>query len=225
MKKLFLLAVMALMGSVALNAQNEGDMTMSQLKQVVKERKELAKMSKKAIESKVLKDAKKQAKTLKKEGWKPAVGTLPIEKQLTDFYLRRAEPSIGLPKYLLSQNQSTSTSYTTARKAAEMRARVGLGTMMGAEVSELAEDSGNDVGMGPGDQEAVRKFVDESKQLMQQSIGRTEVIIDMYREINGRTDVWVGLSYDGKRARADILKAFENESAELKGKLSKLLGE
>ncbi len=225
MKKIFLLLVMALMGGVALNAQNEGDMTVNQLKQVVKERKELAKMSKKQIESKVLKDAKKQAKVLKKEGWKPSVGTLPLDKQLTEFYLRRAEPSVGLPKYLLSQNQSSSTSYTTARKAAEMRARVGLGTMMGAEVAELAEDSGNDVGLGQNDREAVRKFVDESKQVMQQSIGRTEVILDMYREVNGQTDVWVGLSYDGKRARADILKAFENESAELKGKLSKLLGE
>lgn len=54
----------------------------------VKERRAQAKMAKNLIEQKVLKDAKKQAKQLKKEGWQPAPGTLPLEKQLTDVYTR-----------------------------------------------------------------------------------------------------------------------------------------
>ena len=47
-----------------------------------KERQELAKASKKELNEKAGKAARKEAKRLSKEGWKTAPGALPLEKQL-----------------------------------------------------------------------------------------------------------------------------------------------
>ena len=52
-----------------------------------KERQELAKASKKELNEKASKAARKEAKRLSKEGWKTAPGALPLEKQLDKSYM------------------------------------------------------------------------------------------------------------------------------------------
>ena len=59
-------------------------------KEIMKERKELHKASKKELNEKASKDARKEAKKLSKEGWKTAPGALPLEKQL-DKYISYAD--------------------------------------------------------------------------------------------------------------------------------------
>ena len=44
-------------------------------KEIIKNRKELAKQTRKQVEANVWKDAKKVAKQLKKDGWKPFPGS------------------------------------------------------------------------------------------------------------------------------------------------------
>lgn len=51
-------------------------------KEIMEERKEIAKLSKKALNEKATKEARKEAKKLKKQGWQIAPGALPLEKQL-----------------------------------------------------------------------------------------------------------------------------------------------
>ncbi|MBQ1816264.1 MAG: hypothetical protein II122_01860, partial [Bacteroidaceae bacterium] len=208
MKKILGYALAFFICSIDVYAQNEVDITTNQ------------EYDKKDILERSLKDAKKHAKLLRKDGWKPAAGTLPIENQLNNLYLRT---NAGMSKYIIGFGEGKSASYTTARKAAVMRARVEIGEKMGAEVAGLAEDAGDDVGLNDTDKENIRQFTDASKQLMSRSIGLTEVVLDIYRETDGKTEVQIQLSYDGKRAKEDILKAFKNESEEMKAKIDKLL--
>ena len=102
MKKTFFMTLIALSISGMSCAQSDTENTAKKQETVqqefVKERREQAKMAKSLIEQKVLKDAKKQAKQLKKEGWQPAPGTLPLEKQLTDVYTRACQNSLILKK-------------------------------------------------------------------------------------------------------------------------------
>ena len=92
MKKTFLMTLIALSISGMSCAQSDTENTAKKQEtvqqQFVKERRAQAKMAKNLIEQKVLKDAKKQAKQLKKEGWQPAPGTLPLEKQLLTSSMR-----------------------------------------------------------------------------------------------------------------------------------------
>ena len=73
MKKTFFMTLIALSISGMSCAQSDTENTAKKQETVqqefVKERRAQAKMAKNLIEQKVLKDAKKQAKQLKKEGW------------------------------------------------------------------------------------------------------------------------------------------------------------
>lgn len=77
-------------------------------KEIMKERKEIAKLSKKALNEKATKDARKEAKRLKKQGWQIAPGALPLEKQLDKSYLMQYEyDENGYQKFLMGEAIST----------------------------------------------------------------------------------------------------------------------
>ena len=225
MKKLLLMFFLTLMCGVTVYGQDSAEMSDAQLRQAAKARREVMKQTRKAIESKCLKDAKKQAKALKKDGWRPAIGTAPMERQLSDYLMRQYEQSGAYPRYITAQGSAISGAYSTARKAAEMRARTGIAATMHAELSELAEDAHSNGELTTADVETITKFMSTGKQLVNQSMGRTEVMLDIYRERDGVVEAWVGVSYDGTRAKADIMREFEGESAELRAKLEQMLGE
>lgn len=63
----------------------------AQSSDVYKERRELMKMSKSALNEKASKAAKKEAKKYVKEGWEVAPGALPIEKQLDKAYMMQQQ--------------------------------------------------------------------------------------------------------------------------------------
>ena len=217
MKKLFLLAVMALMGSVALNAQNEGDMTMSQLKQVVKERKELAKMSKKAIESKVLKDAKKQAKTLKKEGWKIAVGSSPMETQLADLLVKE-RGGAGLPKYIIGRSEALSGSQAAARTIAIARAREEISGIINTKVAGILESTMVNVQTSSTDVATNMTDKSTTKQLIDQSLDNTKIVLQLYREVNNNTQYQIGMAFEDSQAKEILKQVMSGASAEQKAK-------
>ena len=74
-----------------------------------------------------------------------------------------------------------------------------------------------------GEAETIAKTVETSKAMVQQSLGRTDAIMEIYREKDGKAEVQIAVSCDGGRAKAEILKLFGEEEKELKAKLEKLL--
>lgn len=191
--------------------------------QVIEERREVSKLTDQAIEQKAARNAKKQAKELKKSGWKAAPGSQPLDKQLADLLLRQYAMDGNFPKYIIGKSSARAGSYGVARRQAAARARVEIATAMGAEVAALTEVTDANTELSAGEVATVAKMVDTSKQLVQQSIGKTDIIFEAYREINGNTEVQIGLSYDGKLAKQTILSLFDKDNAEIKQKLEKLL--
>ena len=72
-------------------------------KEIIKQRKELAKQTKKSVEANAWKEAKKAAKQMKKEGWKAMPGSPTLETQMNDYLLRRYSQSGNFPKYILEK--------------------------------------------------------------------------------------------------------------------------
>ena len=99
MKRLLMITLMlALVGGVS-QAQSTRDSA--------KERAELIKSSKKQLSQRASRAARKEAKRMKKEGWKTTPGALPLDKQLDKSYLMQYEydenmfPKIG---FLMTRN-------------------------------------------------------------------------------------------------------------------------
>lgn len=110
-----------------------------------------------------------------------------------------------------------------ARKQALTRARVDVASQMKLEIAALTEETDMNTELSAGEVETVAKMVDTSQTMIQQSLGRTEVVLDIMRTTGGKTESQVAVSYDGNLAKETLLSIFEKEDAQIKQKLQDLL--
>jgi hypothetical protein len=91
----------------------------------------IMKNSKKQLKKKSTKTARQEAKQLKKEGWKNAPGTLPLDKQLDNSYAMQQEHTNNFEsKYLMGHASSVARTYDAARMQAMELAKMELASMI-----------------------------------------------------------------------------------------------
>lgn len=223
MKKLiFSILSLALLASTATYAQ----ITKEQLK----ERKELAKATKKQLNEKASKAARKEAKTLTKEGWKVTPGALPLEKQLDRAYMMQYEfDGEGFPQYIMAEAMSTGGNYDAAKMQALELAKQNLAGQIQTEVTALIENTVANEQMDQSQAASITRSVMASKNLISQSIGRVVPVAETYRVVNGNNrEVLVRIAYSMDAAKAVAKKVIkedlEKRGDQLHGKLDQLLG-
>lgn len=192
-------------------------------KEIIKGRKQMAKMTRKQVEANIWKDAKKTAKQLKKEGWKPFPGSPTLEVQQNDMMMRHYELEGNSPRYILGTGTATAKVAGVARKQASTRALADLASNIGAEVASLTENSESNIEYSASEQETIGKMLESGRVLVEQSIGRTDIVFEAYREKGGNTEVLVWRSCDGSAAKSAILKMFNEEQKELREKMERSL--
>ena len=73
-------------------------------------------------EKQITKEAKKEAKKLKKEGWQVPAGAFSMERQLTKAYMLQEETDADYhPKYIIGQAISGGSFYDAAKMQAVIR--------------------------------------------------------------------------------------------------------
>lgn len=222
MKK-FTIFLMSMLVFGAASAQNSDD-----YKAFIKERKAVQKLVKQERDEKVSKEAKKMAKKYTKEGWKVAVGALPLEKQLEKSYTMQYELDMNnsMPKYIRGTGKAISTSYDAAKMHAMADAKVELAGNIQTEVAAIIEERLANHELGKEDAVAISNAVQVSKQVIVQSIGRVITVVECYRELKNKNyEVLVHIYYNGEMA-AEAAKKAVREDLEKKGdKLAKELDE
>lgn len=225
MKKLIMIAMTLIVVCSASFAET------SDVKQIRKERQELRKMSKKELNERATKDARKQAKILKKEGWIVSPGTLPLEKQLDRAYLMEMEYDENLyPKFIMANAQSIGENYDAAKTSALSLAITNLAGQIQTEVSALVENTVANKQLEANDAASIVETVMSSKNLISQSIGRTITVVECYREVKkgGNKEVLVRIAYNGEMAKEATKKAIrvelEKKGQTLHEQLDKVLG-
>ena len=198
MKKQLRIFVLTLIGAMSINSVCAQDFTKSQMKQ-----------------------AKKEAKALEKEGWKVTPGSLSLyEQRLNLVAVQREMDESGMPKWVIGEGKSTGKVYNAARMQSSTVAKTDIASKIETEVAGLAE-----VGLANDEAtlEAVSKALTASKGRFLQKIGRVRTLMECYRDTpNGNVEVLVTIAYpinEGKKKLKESL--YENE--ETKGKLSKSL--
>ncbi len=192
-------------------------------KEIIKERQAMSKLTRKQVEENVWKQSKKQAKEWKKEGWKSSPGTPSLEQQANDAMMYQYEMDGEFPRYIIGRSSAVSSSYAIARKHAIARARLDIASSIQTEVAELIENTDFNTEMSAGEIETAGKIVATGQQLVQQTLGRTNVVFEAYRERNGKVEVMVNVEYEGRAAKSTVMKLFENEGDELRQKMENLL--
>jgi hypothetical protein len=150
----------------------------------------------------IIKDAKKEAKSLKKDGWLVAPGSLPLERQFEDLYsMSREKDESGMPKYILGDAMSPGKTYDAAKMQAIELAKTNLAGLIQTEVTALIESTVGNEQISSDDAESIVSTVRSNKSLIEQSIGRTITVVECYRKLaNGIVEVTVRLAYPSDRA-------------------------
>ena len=196
----------------------------------IKERKEVVKASKEQLNEKASKEARSEAKKLKKAGWDVAPGALPIEKQLDKSFLMQYEYDKEMyPKYIMAEGMSIGGNYDGAKMQALELAKQNLAGQIQTEVTALVENTVANEQMSAEDAVTVTRSISAGKNLISQSIGRTLPIVELYRTLkNGNKEVMVRIAYNGdmakKLAKEAIRKQLAKEGEEKQKKLDELLG-
>ena len=194
-------------------------------KAIIKQRRELAKQTEKSVEANTWKEAKKAAKQMKKEGWKPMPGSPTLETQMNDYLLRRYMLNGNFPKYIVGEGRASAKLPDAARKHALANARVELAGSISYEVTALTEQGTSNNAYTQEEQETLDKMMQSSKSIIQQKMGRTEIIMEAYRVVGNSTEVMVRISADGSVSKAAILSMFKEDQKELRDKLEKSMNE
>ena len=181
-------------------------------KEIMKERKEIAKLSRSALNDKATKDARKEAKKLAKQGWQTAPGALPLAKQLDKSYLML----------------STGENYDGAKIQALELAKQNMAGQIQTEITALVENQVANSQLTAEEASTVTKSVMASKNLISQSIGRVITIVEAYRQLpNKNKEVLVRIAYNSemakKVAKDAVRKSLEEETKSTKDELDKLM--
>lgn len=198
--------------------------------QSAKERQELSKASKKELNEKASKAARKEAKNLTKEGWKTAPGALPLDRQLDKSYMMQYQyDSDGFPQFIMAEAMSTGGNYDAAKMQALELAKQNLAGQIQTEITALIENTVANEQMDQGEAASLTRSVMASKNLISQSVGRVVPVVETYRVVNGNNrEVLVRIAYSQdmakKAAKRAVKKELEQRGDSLHNKLDELLG-
>lgn len=228
MKKI-LLATMIMF--LAVGTMESFAQSTKEYKNKYKARKELMKMDKDFNNEKASKDAKKMAKTMKKEGWLVAPGGMPLEKQIdrSMLFQNQTEDDLLTPKYVWGDATSTAENYDAGKMQALEIARVNLVSSIESQMTQIIDHNRDNKQLKANDAASVISSLGKAKTIVSQKLGQTIPVIEVYRKLkNGNIEVRVQTFYSMDMAREIAKEAIREklleEGKQLDQELDQLIG-
>lgn len=192
-------------------------MTAQSAIELAKDQRELNKINTKMLNQKSTRDARIQARKLKKAGWLVPVGEKTIEKQLTESQLLGEELMVdetGSPtrryiQHTASQVAGTyNAGYAAARNAAVVELAANLKTQVAAAMqAKLDNNQTSSISTV-----TIDKFNQRARAIVDASLTNTRAVVAIYRmHPNNNYEVQVRLAYDKKELAARLKRAMQQE--------------
>lgn len=180
------------------------------------------------IKDKAVKEARKEAKTFKKQGYYVAPGALPMEKQIEKAWMKQyEEDDSGYTKYVVATGNSVAGSQSAAKLQATELAKVELAGTISTQVAALIENSVANNQIANDDAVTVTKMVAASKSIIAQEIGRIITLFEIYRHVGKNVESSVRIAYSSEMAVAAakkvVRKKLEEETDIAHEKLEKMM--
>lgn len=199
-------------------------------KEVIKERKEMQKFTKSELNARASKDARKQARQLKREGWKVAPGHLPLEKQLDRSYQMQYEfEDNGMPKYLYADVMTIGENYDAAKFQALEIAKLELAGLAQTDVVSLVDSRIGNTELSKEQAASIAETVASSKNLIAKKMGRVLTVVECYRTKSTKNQevrlmVFYNAVMAAESAKATIREELAKKGEDLSKQLDQLLG-
>ena len=134
----------------------------------------------------------------------------------------------GYQKFLMGEAISTGENYDGAKMQAMELAKQNLAAQVQTEMTALVENQVANSQLSAEDASSVTKSIMASKNLISQSIGRTIVVMEVYRTLSNKNkEVLIRIPYNSEMAKQvaknAIRKSLAEESSNLSEELNNLL--
>lgn len=188
-----------------------------------------AQLSKKEIK-KIEKTAKKEAKQLKKDGWKVAPGNPSMEMQLTEsFKYQMQKDDEGYDKFIQGEAMTVGQVYDAALFQADNLSKLNLASKMETRVIQIIDNKLANKEISKEDAVSLVTSISASKNLISQRLGQVITPVKMYRDLpNGNVEVRIIAYYSqtmaNKVAKAAMREDLEKEANDLSNRLDDILG-
>lgn len=212
-------AVMMMIAAVDASAQVASK---QQRKQIQKHEKVLNKSMKK----KAIKAARKEAKSLKKQGYVTLLGQLPLDKQLENSWQAAYELDVqGYPYYIMSTQKAVAGNYTAAQMQAMNAAKTDIAGQIETKINQVIETKVTSNEMSRNEANSLTSFVATSKNIISTTLGRVIKLVEIYREPkrSKNVEVQVTLGYSAEIATKEALNALQKSVAVEDVEIMKLL--
>lgn len=218
------IAAAAVLFSIEANAQVA---TKKEYKALDKQEKVLNK----EIQEKAIKDARKEARRLEKEGYKVPVGKLPLAKQIEDSWQAQVTTDAeGVPYYFMATSSTIGSNFTAASMQATNTAKLDIAGQIQTQIASVIEQKIANNEISADNAVAVNSFVSASKSVINNTLGRVIKFVEIYRTLeNGNIEAMVTLGYNTEIAQKEAIKAMQktldSDAEELMKELDALLAE
>lgn len=209
MKKLLSFIIMVVMLAIGAKAQSAADL--------VRQQQELNNIMRKSLNAKPTKDAIKQAKELKKQGWVVPAGERSIEQQITESQFLRAElmsDENGAPtkRFIQHTGMSTAGTYNAAYAAARSNAQVEIANMLETEIAAAVQGKLDNAQQSAVNATTIEKFNQRIKAIVHESLSNSIPVLAIYRVLpNNNFEVQVGIAFDRKEVAARLKRTLQKE--------------
>jgi hypothetical protein len=217
MKTMKFLAVLALL-SFSMNT-----MAQNAFQKKVKENKA-------ALKEKASKDAKDEAKRMKKEGWTVSPGALPLEKQIDRYYayIEQTDDELN-PLYYTGEGRATAENYAAAHMQATELARLNLASSIGTEATGIIDNMIANKMLADDQAASITTYISENKTIFSQKLGRVQTPLVATRQLkNKNKEVMIRMvakvSSVHEIAKDAIRSQLETEGKELSEELKAYFG-
>lgn len=222
MNRLLVSIVMGAMLATGASAQNAASQNAVSL---AKEQQELNNVLRKTLNAKPTKEAKQQAKQLKKQGWIVPAGERSLEQQWTESQLLAAELTAddnGAPtrRFIQHTGFATAGTYNAAYAAARSNAQVEIASMLETKIAAAMQGKLDNAQRDAVNATTVDKYNQRVKAIVDESLNNSIPVLTIYRVLpNNNFELQVRLAFDKKevaaRLKRDLQKELEAEGDEL----------
>ena len=173
------------------------------------------KANKQALKEKASKDARKEAKRLKSEGWTVDPGGLPLEKQCDRWFFYQDDINDDMePNWYTGSQSAIAENFAAAKMQATELARLEIAASIGTEATGIVDNLIANKMLANDQAATITTYMSENKTIFSQKLGRVTQVMVLNRVLkNNFKEVMVRLVYKTSEAK-EIAKQVVREKLE-----------
>ncbi|GHT43429.1 hypothetical protein FACS189438_0580 [Bacteroidia bacterium] len=183
----------------------------------------------KELNRKAIKQARTEAKNLKKQGYQTFIGDLPMDRQVENSLLKTVDVNdLGYQAFIVGHAEVTAGNITAAKSQALQTAKVEIASLTSSMIASLVESSVTNNEITTEDAVSINKSIEASKGLVIADLGQVSKELEIYRTLpNKNVHLILRLSYNAgtalEAARRRAQEKLEGEAQDLHKKLDNIL--